>query len=122
MLDIGFSELLLFAIVALVVLGPEKLPHATRMAGAWLGRIRRTVADMQAEIEKEVAVQELRDRLRKDIAAAENSEVKKLLEEQLSTLNPPTNVIRQAPDATILPPETFPASTSKPISDGEQQH
>ena len=54
MFDVGFSELILLGIVALVVLGPEKLPHAARMAGAWLGRIRRTVIDIQAEIEKEV--------------------------------------------------------------------
>ena len=51
MFDVGFSELVLMAIVALVVLGPEKLPHAARVAGAWVGRIRRTVSNMQAEIE-----------------------------------------------------------------------
>jgi sec-independent protein translocase protein TatB len=60
MLDIGFSELLLLAIVALVVLGPEKLPHAARIAGAWIGRIRRTVSSLQAEIEREVAAQEMK--------------------------------------------------------------
>jgi Tat protein translocase TatB subunit len=50
------------AIVALVVLGPEKLPHAARVAGAWVGKIRRTVSNMQAEIEREVSAQEMRDR------------------------------------------------------------
>lgn len=65
MLDIGFSELVLFAVVALVVLGPEKLPHAARIAGAWVGRIRRTVSSMQAEIEREVAAQEMKARMEK---------------------------------------------------------
>jgi len=69
MFDVGFSELVLMAVVALVVLGPEKLPHAARVAGAWVGRIRRTVGNMQAEIEREVSAQEMRDRLQKEIEA-----------------------------------------------------
>jgi sec-independent protein translocase protein TatB len=69
MFDVGFSELILMAIVALVVLGPEKLPHAARVAGAWVGKIRRTVSNMQAEIEREVSAQEMRDRLQKEIEA-----------------------------------------------------
>lgn len=78
MFDVGFSELVLMAIVALVVLGPEKLPHAARVAGAWVGRIRRTVGNMQAEIEREVSAQEMRERLQKEIdavkAASEETE------------------------------------------------
>lgn len=78
MFDVGFSELILLAIVALVVLGPEKLPHAARVAGAWVGRIRRTVSNMQAEIEREVSAQEMRERLQKEIdavkAASEEAE------------------------------------------------
>lgn len=60
MFDVGFSELLLLAIVALVVLGPEKLPHAARVAGAWVARIRRTISTVQSEIEREVAAQEVK--------------------------------------------------------------
>lgn len=70
MFDVGFSELLLLAIVALVVLGPEKLPHAARIAGAWVGRIRRTITTMQSEIEREVAAQEVRTKLEKQLGAA----------------------------------------------------
>jgi len=46
MFDVGFSELLLLAVIALVVLGPEKLPHAARMTGAWVGRIRRMIVSV----------------------------------------------------------------------------
>ena len=67
MFDVGFSELILLAIVALVVLGPEKLPHAARMTGAWLGRIRRTMTNIQLEIEKEVSASELKERMNKEI-------------------------------------------------------
>lgn len=66
MFDVGFSELVLLAIVALVVLGPEKLPHAARVAGAWVARIRRTISTVQAEIEREVSAQELKTRMEKE--------------------------------------------------------
>lgn len=67
MFDVGFSELVLLAIVALVVLGPEKLPHAARVAGAWVARIRRTISTVQAEIEREVSTQELKARMEKEL-------------------------------------------------------
>lgn len=73
MFDVGFSELILMAIVALVVLGPEKLPHAARVAGAWIGRIKRMVGNMQAEIEREVSAQEMRERLQKEIDAVRDA-------------------------------------------------
>lgn len=73
MFDVGFSELILLAIVALVVLGPEKLPHAARMAGAWMGRIRRSIISVQAEIENEVAAAEMRERIRKEMEKAKSA-------------------------------------------------
>jgi sec-independent protein translocase protein TatB len=67
-LDFGLGELLLLAAVALIVLGPEKLPHAARMAGAWYGRIRRTLANVQAEIANEVQLAEMRQRMNDELA------------------------------------------------------
>ncbi|MDO9621068.1 MAG: Sec-independent protein translocase protein TatB [Moraxellaceae bacterium] len=67
MFDVGLTELIVLAIIALVVLGPEKLPHAARMAGAWMGRIRRMIINVQADIESEVAAQEMRERIRKEM-------------------------------------------------------
>ena len=75
MFDVGFSELLLLAVVALVVLGPEKLPHAARMTGAWIGRIRRMVLGIQAEIEREVSAQEMRDRIKAEVERLKSTEV-----------------------------------------------
>ncbi|MBV1789237.1 Sec-independent protein translocase protein TatB [Marinobacterium sp. D7] len=60
MFDIGFAELLVVAVVALLVLGPEKLPMAARTCGLWLGRVRRTVGNIQREINEELRVEELR--------------------------------------------------------------
>lgn len=60
MFDIGFAELLIVAVVALVVLGPEKLPTAARTAGLWIGHIRRTLSGIQNEINAELRVDELK--------------------------------------------------------------
>jgi len=60
MFDIGFAELLIIAVVALVVLGPEKLPVAARTLGLWLGRIRRTVGSIQSEISEELRIEEMK--------------------------------------------------------------
>ena len=60
MFDIGFSELLLFGVIALIVLGPEKLPQAARTAGQWYAKLRRTVSTLQSEIEAELDLAETR--------------------------------------------------------------
>jgi sec-independent protein translocase protein TatB len=60
MFDIGFSELLLIGLVALVVLGPERLPKVARTLGHLLGRAQRYVSEVKSEINREVALDELR--------------------------------------------------------------
>ncbi|MCW1935624.1 Sec-independent protein translocase protein TatB [Pseudomonas sp. MDMC_285] len=63
MFDIGFSELLLVGLVALVVLGPERLPGAVRTAGLWVGRIKRSFNSIKAEVEREIGADEIRRQL-----------------------------------------------------------
>lgn len=63
MFDIGFSELVLTALVALIVFGPEKLPQAARTAGLWIGRIKRVLADTRREVERELGADEIRRQL-----------------------------------------------------------
>jgi sec-independent protein translocase protein TatB len=60
MFDIGFSELLVIGVVALIVIGPEKLPRVARTVGHLLGRMQRYVADVKADINKEIELEELR--------------------------------------------------------------
>ena len=64
MFDIGFSELLLIAVVALVVLGPERLPRAARFAGLWVRRARAQWYAVKSELEHELAAEELQRSLR----------------------------------------------------------
>jgi sec-independent protein translocase protein TatB len=61
MFDIGFSEMLVLAVVALVVLGPERLPKVAKQAGAWMGKLRRYVDDVKSDINRQMELSELRD-------------------------------------------------------------
>ncbi len=60
MFDIGFSEMIVIAIVALVVIGPERLPKVARTAGHLLGRLQRYVSDVKSDINREMQLEELK--------------------------------------------------------------
>ena len=60
MFDIGFTELMVIALVALIVIGPERLPRVARTLGHLAGRLQRYVADVKADINREVELDELR--------------------------------------------------------------
>lgn len=60
MFDIGFSELVVIGIVALVVLGPERMPKAARFAGLWVRRARAQWYSVKSELERELAAEELK--------------------------------------------------------------
>ena len=76
MFDIGFSELILVGIVALLVIGPEHLPETVRTATLWLNRIRRGFNEIKQEVQQELhndavmrELRETRDEVKKDVAA-----------------------------------------------------
>jgi Tat protein translocase TatB subunit len=60
MFDVGFSEIVLIAVVALVVVGPEKLPKLARTLGALVGRMRGYVATVKGEVEREMQLEDLK--------------------------------------------------------------
>ncbi|MEW5787949.1 MAG: Sec-independent protein translocase protein TatB [Pseudomonadota bacterium] len=60
MFDIGFTELLLIGVVALVVIGPERLPKVARTAGQWLGKLNRYVSQVKQDIDRDIKLEELR--------------------------------------------------------------
>ena len=69
MIDLGISKLALIGVVALIVIGPEKLPRVARMAGTLLGRAQRYINDVKAEVSKEIELDELR-KMQKDVQQA----------------------------------------------------
>jgi len=69
MFDIGFSEIVVIAVVALVVLGPEKLPKTARTLGHLFGRLQRYVNDVKRDIQRELELDELR-KLQQNVQSA----------------------------------------------------
>ena len=80
MFDIGFSELVLTALIALIVFGPEKLPQAARTAGLWIGRIKRVLGDARREMERELGADDIRRQLH-------NEAIMKALNESPQAIN-----------------------------------
>jgi len=75
MFEVGFWELVLIAVVALLVVGPERLPGLARTAGLWMGRIRRLAQSVKQDISRELAAEELQRTLNKQATIPELEEI-----------------------------------------------
>jgi len=82
MFDIGFWELAIIGVVALIVIGPDKLPGVARTAGKWVGRTRRFVNQVKTDIDREIKQDELRKMLKKEAGL---DEIKHVLDTDLDT-------------------------------------
>jgi sec-independent protein translocase protein TatB len=80
MLDIGFPELVVVSIVALLVIGPKRLPETIRTMSLWSGRIQRSFASIRQEIESEIGADEIRQQLHNEEIMRELEEAKKSLQ------------------------------------------
>ncbi len=87
MFDIGFWELTLIAIVALLVIGPERLPEVARKTGMWVGRMRRFVTNVKADIDRELRQEELRKALERNAGL---DEIKQIMNTDAFTLEEET--------------------------------
>ncbi len=63
MFDISFPELVVVGVIALLVLGPDRLPGALRTLGLWVGRMSRTFSTLKTEIEREIGMDDIRRQL-----------------------------------------------------------
>ena len=96
MFDIGFSELLVIGIVALIVIGPQKLPRVARTVGHLLGRLQRYVADVKADINREIELEELRkmrdsmQHAASEMQSAVDAELTKTADELNKAVAPPS--------------------------------
>ncbi|HRN61613.1 MAG TPA: Sec-independent protein translocase protein TatB [Luteimonas sp.] len=95
MFDIGFTELLLIAVVALIVLGPERLPKAARFAGLWVRRARAQWYSVKSELERELAADELKRSLHDAKQAA--ADLQKTMQETEAEVQAK---VREAEDGT----------------------
>ena len=118
MFDIGFSELVVIGLVALIVIGPEKLPRVARTVGHLVGRLQRYVADVKSDINREVELDELRkmrDSVQEAAATIENS-VNSGISQVEANLNPSITPELPAESAaeTSTPESPPPESIAKP--------
>ena len=95
MFDIGFPELVLISIVALLILGPERLPDAVRTMALWVGRIRRSYAKLRNEIENEIGADEIRAQLHNEEIMKELEESRTIIKE---TIQDTGNLVNSAGD------------------------
>jgi len=111
--DIGFSELIVVFIVGLLILGPERLPHAAKTAGLWVRKIRRSINSVQREINAQLDQEELQRKL--------DLNNQRIMEETPSSNSP--DVIQNT--ITPLPESAFTAEDKVPDSAPEtsvQEH
>ena len=116
MFDIGFSELLVILVVALIVIGPERLPKVARTLGHLFGRMQRYVNDVKADITREMELEELR-KLQSTVEDAARS-IQGSVNQEISETRGEFDKIAEAANPTPGPapdyPETQPAPEPNP--------
>ncbi|MGE7958147.1 Sec-independent protein translocase protein TatB [Pseudomonas sp. NPDC089530] len=116
MFGISFSELLLVGLVALLVLGPERLPGAARTAGLWVGRLKRSFNAIKQEVEREIGADEIRRQLHNEHILSLEQEARKILnptQQQPTPVEPVAEPGTQAP-ATAPEAPASPAAAAAP--------
>jgi sec-independent protein translocase protein TatB len=99
MFEIGFSEVCMVGLVALLVIGPEKLPKVARMAGFWIAKSKRMMNAVKQEINEEFQAEELRQSLKNQTGI---NEFKKLVDDTSDDLRSIKDSIGQRSKATNL--------------------
>lgn len=85
MFDIGFPELVVVSIIALLVVGPDKLPETIRTVAMWVGRLKRSLANIKQEIENEIGADEIRQELHNESILKELHNTRDDIEEVIHT-------------------------------------
>jgi sec-independent protein translocase protein TatB len=80
MFDIGFPELMMVSIVALLIIGPDKLPQTIRTLVLWIGRFKSSLASIRADIENEIGADEIRQQLHNESVMKDLGETRQQLE------------------------------------------
>lgn len=120
MFNFSFGELLLIGVIALLVLGPERLPGAARTAGMWIGKIRRTISDLQNEVTSQFEAEELRKELRETQNRIDSglSRLKKSVQgtedELRQSLQETENEIRSSMESASAPEQSLEAQAPSP--------
>ena len=122
MFDIGFSELLVIGVVALIVIGPERLPRVARTAGHLYGRFQRYVSDVKMDINREMHLEELRkmqDELKTSVSSLEKSVHSELSQgaQAVQEVTEQIHEIIEIPHQSVAA-ESAPALSPEPVAFG----
>jgi sec-independent protein translocase protein TatB len=112
MFDIGFWELALIGVVALIVIGPEKLPGLARTAGMWVGKARSVISNAKADIEQEIKAEELKRIIEEQTKANMNS-IHEIVEETKSAVD---DTGKQSEYLVKAIPDEEDAAPDKPVT------
>jgi sec-independent protein translocase protein TatB len=104
MFEVGFGEIVLLFIVALLVLGPERLPEVIRTAALWLGRLKRGYHNIRTDIEREIGADDIRRQLHN--------------EEVMASLKHTAEQVRQVSQEL----NTTATSSTTPVDDPDTHH
>ena len=111
MFDIGFYEIVVIAVVALIVIGPERLPKTARMLGHLFGRLQRYVNEVKADINREMELDELR-RLRQEVKGAASEFERSVQNVATDFQSSVRNVEQQLNETASANPPAPPAATN----------
>ena len=103
MFDIGFTEMILIAVVGLIVIGPKRLPETVRFLGYWLGKIKRSVQGARQDMEREFGLDEIRRELYNEELLGRMEDERKQIERRLGS--PSTPVDEPTPANLKIPRE-----------------
>src|SRR5690349_13972356 len=126
MFGISFSELLLVGLVALLVLGPERLPGAARTAGLWVGRLKRSFNAIKQEVEREIGADEIRRQLHNEHILSLEQEARKIFTPTQQeptpvehvgeqTIHAPAAAVDPTPAPVVAPVEPAPVVAATPV-------
>jgi sec-independent protein translocase protein TatB len=116
MFGVSFQELLLVGLVALLVLGPERLPGAARTAGLWIGRLKRSFNTIKQEVEREIGADEIRRQLHNEHILALEEDARKLFNQNAPAEQPP------AEQPAVVEPQPTPEVENQPAQTTPRTH
>ena len=129
MFDVGFTELMVIAVVALIVIGPERLPRVARTLGHLFGRLQRYVNDVKADINREIELEELKkfkstfEDAARGFESTVNTEINAVQSEAAKTQNELSSELNSLAKieepAAAPPPAPGPASGEASLTPGE---
>ena len=114
MLNIGMTELLVFGAIALLILGPDKLPEAIRFIGKWSAKIKRIAGNIQNDLDRELRLSELREQMQSELKRIQELEAK--MQAQMADLNAPIEPVTKISEQPVLKTQSSYELVNQPLS------